>query len=309
MVKEIKYKAGDYLGKNKNILMLDRIDNSTGLFECPICGEPFEAKISDVNRVQNKVCKKCGTSNYKHFPGEYLGVNHDILFVKRLDKNEHGDYRGLFQCPYCKELFEARVSAVASGEGYQSCGCQKQETLRDMMFNKPKEDLTGQRFGKLVVLGIDEDRKDGRLKFKCKCDCGNIVSVEGYSLKDSSTTSCGCLKSKGEEKISSILNSLGIDRIPQKKFDTCKDEKLLSFDFYLPDYNLLIEYNGVQHYKSGSGWNNEEKLEKTQLHDKTKKEWAENNNIPLLVISYKEYDLLDEEYLMNKIIGTAGKKE
>lgn len=57
---------------------------------------------------------------------------------------------------------------------------------------KPFIDLTGQRFGKLVVLERDNTSK--RTKWKCKCDCGNEVIVDAAHLKDGHTKSCGCLK-------------------------------------------------------------------------------------------------------------------
>lgn len=59
-------------------------------------------------------------------------------------------------------------------------------------------DLTGQRFGKLVVLRMSEDYigTDGKKRFNwvCKCDCGNTIITRGYSLKSGHTQSCGCLK-------------------------------------------------------------------------------------------------------------------
>ena len=66
----------------------------------------------------------------------------------------------------------------------KSCGCMK------------KNDLTGMRFGKLTVLGATEERKGGRMIWKCKCDCGKIAFVSGGNLKNGFTRSCGCLKAE-----------------------------------------------------------------------------------------------------------------
>lgn len=58
---------------------------------------------------------------------------------------------------------------------------------------KNNEDLTGKRFGMLLVLGKDKDRdKTGCIKYICKCDCGNVVSVRSSSLNDGNTSGCGC---------------------------------------------------------------------------------------------------------------------
>lgn len=52
-------------------------------------------------------------------------------------------------------------------------------------------DRTGQRFGKLTVLGRDES-KSGKVYWLCQCECGNVKSVESYKLKSGNTSSCGC---------------------------------------------------------------------------------------------------------------------
>lgn len=58
-------------------------------------------------------------------------------------------------------------------------------------------DLTGQRFGKLVVLE-NAGKLDGRRYYwKCQCDCGTTVIIIGTSLRSGNTKSCGCEKYKG----------------------------------------------------------------------------------------------------------------
>jgi 5-methylcytosine-specific restriction endonuclease McrA len=62
------------------------------------------------------------------------------------------------------------------------------------------KDLTGQKFGKLVVLYKDEDRQ-GRVCWVCKCDCGNLKSIESRHLKNGNTKSCGCLQKERASEI------------------------------------------------------------------------------------------------------------
>ena len=58
-----------------------------------------------------------------------------------------------------------------------------------------KKDLTGMRFGRLVVLCDDGTRdKHGSIMWKCRCDCGNIKYVRTSNLINKKTLSCGCLK-------------------------------------------------------------------------------------------------------------------
>lgn len=57
---------------------------------------------------------------------------------------------------------------------------------------KPFIDITGQKFGRLTVIGRAKSEDGGRTKWDCKCDCGSKVVVVGYSLKNGNTSSCGC---------------------------------------------------------------------------------------------------------------------
>lgn len=58
------------------------------------------------------------------------------------------------------------------------------------------EDKTGQRFGRLFVLRRDCEYKGRRVRWVCRCDCGNVVSKDGSKLKNGNTSSCGCLRSE-----------------------------------------------------------------------------------------------------------------
>lgn len=59
-----------------------------------------------------------------------------------------------------------------------------------------KIDMIGQRYGRLIVISQSESIKPGRLRWLCKCDCGNECVVTGNSLRRGYTKSCGCLSSE-----------------------------------------------------------------------------------------------------------------
>lgn len=56
-----------------------------------------------------------------------------------------------------------------------------------------KNDLTGQRFGRLTAIGID-DRGTRKTYFLCVCDCGTVKSIRADSLLSGAVRSCGCMK-------------------------------------------------------------------------------------------------------------------
>ena len=87
----------------------------------------------------------------------------------------------------------------------------------------------------------------------------------------------------------------------QKIFKDCKDKNPLPFDFYLPEYNMCIEYQGQQHYYPVEIFGGKKTFEKQQKHDNIKKEYCQKNNITLFEIPY--YSNLDEELLrLNDLI-------
>ena len=57
-----------------------------------------------------------------------------------------------------------------------------------------RTNLVGLRFGRLTVLRLDDSKPDSPMHWVCKCDCGNIKSIVGASLKNGNTKSCGCLQ-------------------------------------------------------------------------------------------------------------------
>lgn len=94
-----------------------------------------------------------------------------------------------------------------------------------------------------------------------------------------------CNSSHGEEKIRNYLLENNIIFEEQKRF---KELIKAPFDFYLPEKNLLIEYNGIQHYKSVEYFGGKERLIKQQKTDKLKRQFAKENNIKLLTIKFDE---------------------
>ena len=55
-------------------------------------------------------------------------------------------------------------------------------------------DLTGQQFGRLTVIRRDGTAKNGNATWLCKCNCGNLVTVDSYRLRHRITVSCGCYR-------------------------------------------------------------------------------------------------------------------
>tara|TARA_Y100000310_G_C20704121_1_gene833212 strand:+ start:6114 stop:6983 length:870 start_codon:yes stop_codon:yes gene_type:complete len=98
----------------------------------------------------------------------------------------------------------------------------------------------------------------------------------------------------GEKLVAHILDEFGIKYETEKTFEDCKSIRKLRFDFYLPQYNCCIEYDGEHHYGhvNFSGFMSrdqmQENLEKVKKHDKIKNEYCKTNNIELFRVNKKK---------------------
>jgi len=115
-----------------------------------------------------------------------------------------------------------------------------------------------------------------------------------------------CKESQGEKKISNLLISHNINFKRQKVFEDLKYKKSLFFDFYLIDFNMCIEYDGLQHFEHVMYFGKDEKFfHELQIRDKLKNVYCLKNNIPLLRLSYKDND----EQIKYKILNFLNIRE
>lgn len=204
---------------------------------------------------------------YKYNVGDRLGPD-NILLLKRLGRDEHYEYKGLFQCPHCDEHkeFTARISHVVQGK-IRSCGC----------LSGNKKDLTGKIYYNNVIAlrPTDVRDKDGSVIWCCKCCwCGSIFQVSATRLESGSISSCGCSSgSLGERIIFKMLTEQGIPFVKEYSFDNfIRKNKKYRFDYYVNNA-YLIEIDGQYHSKI-----------EAEKDDKIKNNYCKNHNIPLIRI-------------------------
>lgn len=223
-----------------------------------------------------------------------------LTVLSRAKNDNQGHAQWLCQCK-CGNQIIVKGTSLRKEKGTKSCGCyQKEQTSKASV-----KDLVGKTIGNFTILESIVGEKNGkRHSWRCKCNlCGsedNIISTTNLYKQ----YSCGCaISSKGNRKIEEILRNNNIDFLREKRFASCKfgdsAQTQARFDFYLPQYNCLIEYDGKQHFIQGNGvFDNQDKFKTTKAHDEIKNQWCKENNILLIRIPYTHYDKLTLDDLL-----------
>ena len=269
--------------KNPTIKILNKYNNSETLMECEcrICKNKWQTKARNLSKGHG--CPKCNQSNplltTEEYKKEIQSINPNVIVI--------GEYTGngnkiACKCVICGYEWYPFASAIKSGHGCPNCKALN-DRLSHEEFIKRMKDINP--FVKII--GKYETNKIP-LEVKCLV-CGKTFNTKPEGLLKK--TGCPyCNLSKGERDVSIFLDKNNIKYIQQKKY---KDliglgGGKLAYDFYLPGYNLLIEYQGRQHKEPVKGFVEGELFEYVKEHDRRKKEYAERHNIQLLEIWYNE---------------------
>ena len=118
-------------------------------------------------------------------------------------------------------------------------------------------------------------------------------------------------QSVGVAKIKRYLRSRGLDFSTEKRFQTCRCQRPLPFDFHIKRTKILIEYDGQQHFKPVPQYGGEKALRALQKRDAIKTLWCVRNGYYLIRIKYSDvknvYKILD--YHLFSVRGLCRKQE
>lgn len=120
------------------------------------------------------------------------------------------------------------------------------------------------------------------VKKECSVLFNSLINGGGYN------------ESKGEKKIAEVLDEMNIPYFKQYRFDKCRYKNPLPFDFYLPQHNICIEYDGALHYEPIGHFGGDEHLENTQLRDEIKTKYCKKHKIKLIRIPYWDFDRIED---------------
>ena len=245
---------------------------------CPICGgtkkltlEEFVEQADYVHGVGRYDYSKV---NYTNYSTEVIIIcpNHDTPYEFPQTPRDHLSGHG---CPLC---------------GIKKCADNHRLSLEIFINRANKRYGVGRYdYGKVKYMTMNT--------LVCIICPNHNKSYEFWRTPHSHLNGAGCPlcnEYSGNTKIKVFLNDKNIKFETEKTFDGCEYIKSLRFDFYIPQYNLCIEFDGEQHFEKVN-WNGkmtdeelEENLKLNKLRDQIKNDYCKNNNINLLRIKYTE---------------------
>ncbi len=258
---------------------------------CPSCGSTRS------NQLRFDLAKK------NFFAKMFTMHEKDYIFDKFEYKGANID--GKLWCVSCNKYIWMSPSSLLSGQNCYDCSLKrvaKEKRNRYGKVFKPKyyqKYPNGYDLSQFIYLGSD-------VKGIAICEKHGEFLItpsdllRGYNCPD-------CSKSKGEIQLKIILHSLGIKFIEQAPLNRTKGYNY-RFDFYLPDYDLYIEYQGIQHYepvKFFGGWKG---FFSQYMKDQYKRDWCERNKHNLLEIKYTNFDKM-KSIIKRKLKAIDKKKE
>lgn len=279
---------------NPNIICIGEYKNATTKVKhkCLIDGYEWEAKPSNI--LFGFGCPKCGghmKRTHDDFIDEVERVNTDVEILGRYE-NSHTKIKT--RCKKCGYTWDAFPATLLRGAGCIKCGFKKTADALRKSQEKYEEQVKNIN-SDIEVIG-EYVTTTTPILHRCLA-CGN----EWMAYPNNILKGHGCPRCKeslGEKYISEYLDNKDIVYERQKRFDGCKDKRRLPFDFYLPEYNACIEYDGLQHYNTIDFFGGEEGFDYRSKHDRIKNEFCENNDIRLLRIMYgQDIDLALNDFL------------
>lgn len=254
-----------------------------------ICPNNHTFEQSPNDHLNNHGCKQCsgwGELMYSNdeFHKRLKQIHNDLIFIN--STYEGWEIKTEVQCPNHGIFYTTPQALLNSKRGCPKCGYEKA---------RKKNTWTQDKFIKEAEKIHNEKYNYSLSKYNNATTSVIIIcSKHGEFLqqpKDHINQKQGCpscRESKGENEISNILNELKIPFYRQHTFKECINKRALPFDFYLPDYNVCIEYDGEQHFTPVEKFGGMESFTYITNNDEIKNKFCKENNITLLRISYKE---------------------
>lgn len=272
------YSKSEYINSREKISII-----------CPKHGEFWQLPF---NHINGQNCPKCNKS-WKMNTSDFIEKARKI----------HGDKYDYSNVNYINSAIKVKIICPKHGAFLQrpamhligqGCPkCSKNHKLSIEEFVNRARKIHGNKYSYPIFKNVS-----GNHKVEIICP----IHGKFYQTKSAHVHGQGCPKcnqSHGENKIDCFLKYHNIKYIRQYKIrigNSLFSINNVKVDFYLPNNNLIIEYNGEQHYMFIKHFHKDYEtfIRKQTERDLNLKKWCKSNNVKLLIISYKQYDKIDK---------------
>ena len=275
-------------------------------FKCNKHNAVIQERNWSAIKKSNTPCLKCNKEIlYNNTVGNIEDIIKSPLFqvekIEILGYYTNVSTKILCQCNYCNHQWYVTPNKLKQGRGCPLCA-QKLKKVLQMKTQEQAQNDINSRYKNIRLIGTYNGDKS-KAEFIC-IECG-ITWQSPYGNVLRGTAGCPqCRSSVGEYNISKYLTDNKVLFNRQFSFNDCKYIEPLKYDFYLPEYNTVIEFQGEQHYfpvNFSGHWNEIELCEQfkyTQIRDKIKRDYCKCNGIQMVEIPYWDKNNV-KEYLAN----------
>lgn len=269
---------------------------------CPICGTVAHVQHATSLRTRKHLCQKCHPFRNEDF----LNTKKDFVhFIQSSESwtlaqdinNIHSQDKILCRCSNCGRLNEKTIYDYMRGI---KCQCSRKNNIETLLLNEAQGEY------QLLKTATTQEERIQLLHESC----GYKYSVKARTFLDGWGRCPKCFQthSKGERRIKKWLDAHEVSY--EMEYPKSLNGHVLRFDFYLPQFDLYIEFQGKQHYESVAFFDERSSLKKRQTYDKIKRAYCGDR---LLEIPYYDIDKIDD-VLSQKVqrlsnIGVLDKSE
>jgi len=287
-------------------LETEYINNYTKMkFKCH-CGKEYERSYASYIKG-NKICRECEfkssgqkkaltIKDVKHFIEFESKSGCKLLSTEYINNNTKLD----IQCD-CKRIFRTSYNNFVNNNQRQcqECGNIKKGLSHRNNYQEVKHYIEVESKSGCKLLSTEYERSIAKLEIQCSCKRIFRTSYNKFQNGQTRCKICSKKESNGEYVIRKWLEENNIYFEQEKKFNDCRNpisKRELPFDFYLKKYDIIIEFDGKQHFEPSNFHNKNSTIEEMnknlriiQNHDNIKNIYCKDNNIKLLRIPYFKF--------------------
>lgn len=251
-----------------------------------VCGNYFLKRPHDIISKRSG-CPYCNGNHYAKYNEQWVIMNTPFpyKYVKGYSKMSE---KCIFYCDKCKKEFQQKPSRLINQKIYGCNCCKTKKKTHESFLQELGEECLKEY--KILDKYVNSETK---ITFKHN-PCGTEFKITPYNFIHKSNKKycpiCYYKKSKGEIVINQFLESHNIEY--QKEFIFPNNNK--RYDFFLPELNSAIQYDGEQHFFAQDFFGGEQGLKETQKRDREKNQYCLKNHINLFRIPYNDFDYINQ---------------